>query len=103
MLLLTRQLRQCASSMLRFYFQAMYQMVGEWFLSTLLVDGLSAPQRMERIFGKVDRDGDVLITFEEFRNAALVDPSVVNLLQFQGGMRFPRRRSSVLSQVYKGI
>jgi len=70
-------------------------MVGERFLSNLLVDGLAAPERMERIFALVDKDGDVEITLDEFRRAALNDPSLVNLLQFQGGMRFPRRRSVV--------
>ena len=74
--------------------QAMYQMVGESYLSTLLVDGLAARQRMERIFARMDKDGDVSITFEEFCRAAQNDPSLLNLLQFQGGMSFPRRRSS---------
>ena len=75
----------------------MYHMVGEPYLSTLLVDGLAARQRMERIFARVDGDGDLIITLEEFKRAAGNDPSVVNLLQFQGGMRFPRRRSSPAS------
>ena len=79
----------------------MYQMVGEVYLSTLVVDGLAARQRMERIFGLIDKDGDVAITFEEFSNATKNDESLVNLLQFHGGMRFPRRKSSAASALVK--
>ena len=72
----------------------MYQMVGEPFLSTLLVDGLAARQRMERIFARMDKDGDVCITFEEFCKAVHGDATLLNLLQFGGKMSLPRRRSS---------
>ena len=79
----------------------MYQMVGEVYLSTLVIDDLAAHQRMERILGLIDKDGDVANTFEEFSNATKNDESLVNLLQLHGGMRFPRRKSSVAIALVK--
>ena len=72
----------------------MYRMVGKEHLSVLLVDGLAAQERMEKIFSKVDQDGDVSITFEEFQKAAYNDSSLLNLLQFKNCLISPRRKSS---------
>ena len=76
-------------------------MVGEVYLSTLVVDGLAARLRMERFFGLIDKDRDVAIPFEEFSSATKNNESLVNLIQFHGEMRFSRRKSSAASTLVK--
>ena len=47
-------------------------------------DGLTAEQRVDRLFERVDRNGDQKITLREFKLAAREDPSLVMLLQING-------------------
>ncbi|XP_002124848.2 hippocalcin-like protein 4 [Ciona intestinalis] len=64
---------------------AIYKMVGEEAMAKIVTDGLTAKQRVDRIFTRMDRDGDDQITVEEFRKAASEDLSLVMLLQVGGG------------------
>lgn len=61
-------------------------MVGEEMMQKVVTDGLSAQERVDRIFTRIDKNGDEQITVEEFKIAAGQDPSLVMLLQV-GGQR----------------
>ena len=59
----------------------MYKMVGEKSIAELMNDGLTAEQRVEMMFKKIDVDGDQMISLEEFKNAVMKEPSLLMLLQ----------------------
>lgn len=59
-------------------------MVGEKALSKIIKDGLNPEQRVDKIFKRIDKDGDEKITLNEFKKAAAEDPSLVMLLQING-------------------
>jgi len=58
----------------------MYKMLGEN-TAEVLTDGLTPEQRTERIFSQMDKDGNDVITLEEFKLAARNDPSLMSLMQ----------------------
>jgi len=70
-----------ATSLQIYFFQAIYKLVGEKNVELITSDGLSAQQRVDRMFDVIDKDGDQQITVEEFRIAANMDPTLVILLQ----------------------
>ncbi|KAG8451650.1 hypothetical protein GDO86_003734 [Hymenochirus boettgeri] len=61
--------------------EAIYKMVGTVIMMRMNQDGLTAQQRVDKIFTKMDKDKDDQITLEEFKEAAKSDPSIVLLLQ----------------------
>uniref|UniRef100_H2YRY7 EF-hand domain-containing protein n=1 Tax=Ciona savignyi TaxID=51511 RepID=H2YRY7_CIOSA len=65
--------------------KAIYKMVGVEAMAKIVTDGLTAQQRVDRIFSRMDRDGDEQITVDEFKKAASEDLSLVMLLQVGGG------------------
>lgn len=59
-------------------------MVGDKFVSEAATNILPAKQRVEKLFSKIDKDGDQLITAEEFKKAAAEDPGLVMILNMGG-------------------
>ncbi|XP_007120867.1 hippocalcin-like protein 4 isoform X3 [Physeter macrocephalus] len=80
-------LKDCPSGILnleefqQLYIKAIYKMVGTVITMRMNQDGLTAQQRVDKIFKKMDQDKDDQITLEEFKEAAKSDPSIVLLLQ----------------------
>ena len=59
-------------------------MIGDNVLAQVTEDGLTPQQRVDKLFQKVDKNGDQKITLKEFKLAARTDPSLVMLLQING-------------------
>ena len=56
-------------------------MLGEQTTAEVLTDGLSPQERTEKIFKRMDKDGDEKITEVEFKKAATEDPTLMSLMQ----------------------
>ncbi|XP_002124905.2 visinin-like protein 1 [Ciona intestinalis] len=61
--------------------RSVYLLVGEDIIYTILPEQLTPQQRADRIFSRMDKDGDEQVTLKEFLVAARLDPSLVMLLQ----------------------
>jgi len=55
-------------------------------MSAMMPDNLTAAERAELIFSKMDKDGDEHVTAEEFTLAAQKDPSLTMLFQLGSQM-----------------
>lgn len=56
-------------------------MGGETHKKKLEADGQTTEDRVDRMFARIDKDGDQSITVEEFKKAVLEDPSLVTIMQ----------------------
>ncbi|XP_076807728.1 hippocalcin-like protein 4 isoform X2 [Clavelina lepadiformis] len=61
--------------------KAIYKLIGDRRIQEVLPNRLTAQQRADQIFSKMDKDGDENITLEEFKIAVSQDPSLVLLFQ----------------------
>lgn len=53
-------------------------------MSEAVTNNVSAEKRVENLFSKIDKNGDELITAEEFKKAAAEDPGLVMILNMGG-------------------
>ena len=63
------------------FLKAIHNMAGKTSSTQAISDELNPNERVEKIFSKMDKDGDESITAEEFKKAAAEDPSLVMIMQ----------------------